>query len=76
MLIDTNGNDGRILTTAPGVGEQLHPDWAPQGSALTFAVDETDGTRDIWTASLDGSMTTVSGVNATHPRLQPSPGGG
>lgn len=54
---DTNGNDGRILTTAPGVGEQLHPDWAPQGSALTFAVDETDGTRDIWTASLDGSIT-------------------
>jgi Tol biopolymer transport system component len=48
----------------PKGGWQVHPDWSPDGSQLTFAVDDgTDNanatpptyrTRDIWIADADG----------------------
>ncbi len=31
-------------------GEALHPDWSPDGTAVVFAVHDSDGTRDIWVA--------------------------
>ena len=33
----------------------LHPDWSPDGARLAFAVDDPDGTRDVWTSDWDGS---------------------
>jgi Tol biopolymer transport system component len=38
-----------------GPAGALHPDWSPDGSRLAFAVDDPDGTRDVWTSDWDGS---------------------
>lgn len=40
---------GRLSTSA------LHPDFSRDGQRLAFNTDEPDGTRDIWTASWDGT---------------------
>lgn len=33
-------------------GDQLHPDVSPDGTQLAFAVDDSDGTRDVWIADV------------------------
>lgn len=35
--------------------DALHADWSPDGGRIVFVADESDGTRDIWTAEADGS---------------------
>ena len=57
-LVRTAAADGSGATAVAafiGTGEQLHPDWSPDGASIVFAVDDEDGTRDIWTAARDGS---------------------
>jgi Tol biopolymer transport system component len=38
-----------------GPGDALHADWSPDGSRLAFVVNDSDGTRDVWTSDWDGS---------------------
>ena len=40
-----------VASDAPS--PQLHPRWSPDGSRVAFAVDDADGTRDIWVAIVD-----------------------
>ncbi|PZQ89523.1 MAG: hypothetical protein DI534_06845 [Leifsonia xyli] len=47
---------GDVVVTSVPPGEQLHPDWSPAGDAVAFAVDDSDGTRDIWVASDGGAV--------------------
>ena len=42
-----------------GPAGALHPDWSPDGARLAFAVDDADGTRDLWTSDWDGSNAAV-----------------
>lgn len=50
------GNDVALLKGAI-IGEQLHPDWSPDGDSITFVADSTDGTRDLWVAPSGGELT-------------------
>jgi Tol biopolymer transport system component len=34
-------------------GSQLHGEWSPDGKTIVFAVDDSDGTRDLWTADVE-----------------------
>jgi len=54
-LVRPDGTGDHML--APGIkaGDQLHPDWSPDGRRIVFAADDDDGTRDLWTADADGS---------------------
>jgi Tol biopolymer transport system component len=36
-------------------GEAWHADWSRDGRSIAFAVDDTDGTRDLWIGAVDGS---------------------
>jgi Tol biopolymer transport system component len=36
-------------------GQAWHPDWSPDGRSIAFAVDDADGTRDLWIGAVDGS---------------------
>ena len=54
-LVRPDGSDDHALAPDLGVGEQLHPDWSSDGLRLVFAADDSDGSRDIWTANVDGS---------------------
>ncbi len=57
-LIDpVSGTSRRVLPDGPA--RALHPDWSPDGGRLAFAVDDPDGTRDIWTSDWDGSSPAV-----------------
>jgi Tol biopolymer transport system component len=40
-------------------GEQLHPDVSADGDRIAFAVDDSDGTRDVWTADLATGVATL-----------------
>ena len=54
-LIRPDGSgDHAVFPNVPG-GEQLHPDWSPDGKRISFSVD--DGTRVIWAGDADGSNT-------------------
>lgn len=57
-LIRPDGT-GSTRALPGGPDGALHPDWSPNGLQLAFAVDEADGTRDIWTANWDGSDAAV-----------------
>ena len=48
---DGSGNT-RILQDLPG--NQIHPDWSPDGTQLAFILQEGD-TQDVWVANADGS---------------------
>jgi Tol biopolymer transport system component len=54
-LVRPDGSGDHAL--APGIlaGDQLHPDWSPDGMRVSFAADDGDGSRDLWTANADGS---------------------
>ena len=53
LLHPVSGSSRRVLPDGPA--GSLHPDWSPDGARLVFAVDDPDGTRDIWTSMWDGS---------------------
>lgn len=40
-------------------GEQLHPDWSPDGNRLTFSVTARDASLDIWVGDVDGENTSL-----------------
>ena len=49
-LVRTDGSDVSFpLADVPG-GEQLHPDWSPDGRFIAFDVANDAGTYDIWIA--------------------------
>ncbi len=50
-----NGSGRIAVASGIGTGEQLHPDWSPDGDSIAFSVDDSDGTRDIWVATVDGA---------------------
>jgi Tol biopolymer transport system component len=50
FLVRPDGTDAHFpLASVPG-GQQLHPDWSPDGNRLVFNVDNLGGTLDLWTA--------------------------
>ena len=53
-LVHADGSNDHPLSI-DGVTNAQHPDWSPDGSRLAFVVDDEEGTRDIWTAGIDGS---------------------
>ena len=53
-LVRPDGTGDHELTPGDVPGEQFHPDWSHDGRRVAFAVDDTDGTRDIWAANVDG----------------------
>ena len=53
-LVRPDGTGDHELTPGDVPGEQFHPDWSHDGKRVAFAVDDTDGTRDIWAANVDG----------------------
>jgi len=53
-ILDPGGSGShRLLSDGPA--QARHPDWSPDGLRIAFVVDESDDTRDLWTASWDGS---------------------
>ncbi len=52
-LIRPDGSGDHALSSK-ATGEQLHPDWSHDGTRVAFAADGSDGTRDIWVATVDG----------------------
>jgi Tol biopolymer transport system component len=54
-LVTTDGSDDHAAFEGLTPGEQWHPDWSPDGLSIAFAADDTDGTRDLWVGSIDGS---------------------
>jgi len=54
-LVTTDGSEDRAAFEGLTRGEQWHPDWSPDGLSIAFAADDTDGTRDLWVGSIDGS---------------------
>ena len=59
LVVFSQGGDVKIAPrdgtnpvnlTADVSGEALHPDWSPDGGSVVFAVQDPDGTRDIWVA--------------------------
>ena len=49
-LVRPDGSDVSFpLADVPG-GEQLHPDWSPDGRSIAFDVANDEGTYDIWIA--------------------------
>jgi Tol biopolymer transport system component len=57
LMRPDNGSSRRVLPNGPA--RALHPDWSPDGARLAFAVDDADGTRDVWTSDWDGSNAAV-----------------
>ena len=57
LIHPVSGTSRRVLPNGPAGA--LHPDWSPDGSRLAFAVDDADGTRDLWTSDWDGSNAAV-----------------
>ena len=53
LIHPVSGTSRRVLPNGPAGA--LHPDWSPDGARLVFAVDDADGTRDLWTSDWDGS---------------------
>ena len=53
LIHPVSGTSRRVLPDGPAGA--LHPDWSPDGARLVFAVDDADGTRDLWTSDWDGS---------------------
>ncbi|MGB4778935.1 TolB family protein [Microbacterium sp.] len=47
-------------------GEQLHPQWSPDGRSIAFALDDADGTRDLWIVDV-ASGTARALVDCTDP---------
>jgi Tol biopolymer transport system component len=64
-LVHPDGSDAFFaLDMIPG-GEQLHPDWSPDGIELVLDVVNLTSTRDIWIANLsDWSARRVVGCTA------------
>jgi Tol biopolymer transport system component len=52
-LIRPDGSGDHALSSK-ATGEQLHPDWSHDGTRVAFSADGSDGTRDIWVATVDG----------------------
>lgn len=60
QLVSPDGSRSTSRTALPdGPDGALHPDWSADGQRLAFAVDDADGTRDIWTANWDGTDPTL-----------------
>lgn len=57
LIHPVSGTSRRVLPDGPAGA--LHPDWSPDGGRLAFAVDDADGTRDVWTSGWDGSNAAV-----------------
>ena len=57
LIHPVSGTSRRVLPDGPAGA--LHPDWSPDGARLAFAVDDADGTRDVWTSDWDGSNAAV-----------------
>lgn len=53
LVTPDGGSSRKALPDGPALAR--HPDWSPDGSRITFVVDEADGTRDTWVANWDGS---------------------
>ena len=49
---------GSPVAAGIDAGEQLHPRWSPDGSAIVFSADAPDGTHDIWIHKVAGNTTT------------------
>lgn len=47
-LIRPDGTDGFFAAGAIPGGEQLHPDWSPDGTRIVLDAADLDGTYDIW----------------------------
>jgi Tol biopolymer transport system component len=54
QLIRPDGSGQRSPTSGIPGGDQLHPDWTPDGARLTFSVKVGDR-QELWIASVDGS---------------------
>lgn len=53
LVAPDSGADRRALPDGPE--DALHADWSRDGLRLAFAVDDPDGTRDVWISDWDGS---------------------
>ena len=54
-LVRPDGTEDHEFAPGAPTGGRFHPDWSHDGRRIAFAVDDTDGTRDIWVAAVDGS---------------------
>lgn len=52
-LVRPDGSDDHQLVDDPPE-TQFHPDWSHDGQRIAYAVDDADGTRDIWVSGADG----------------------
>lgn len=54
-LVRPDGSGDHALAPDILAGDQLHPDWSPDGMRIAFSADDSDGTRDLWIANADGT---------------------
>jgi Tol biopolymer transport system component len=54
-LVGPDGSGDRSIFEGQFEGEAWHPDWSHDGERIAFAVDDSDGTRDLWVGSVDGA---------------------
>lgn len=47
-VVRSGGSGATFVGGAVPGGEQLHPDWSPDGGRLLFDVADADGTYDLW----------------------------
>jgi Tol biopolymer transport system component len=57
-LVRPDGSGDHPLVPGIRAGDQVHPDWSPDGMHIAFAADDGDGTRDLWIVNVDGSEAT------------------
>jgi TolB protein len=52
-VMDADGSDARLLFNGPT--EEWGATWSPDGAQIVFAVDQPDGTADIYIMNADGN---------------------
>jgi TolB protein len=68
-LVRPDGSGAMFVGGAlPRGGEQLHPDWSPDGRRILLDAADTDGTYDLWVIDLD-SMAAERIVDCVTPCL-------